>query len=104
LGLDIGGWPESRSPGATFNAVEVPGVRAGAGSPVRGVAVAHVSLEVAGRKPNVKRSGGQLKFCNMQPSVRGAADSIFGSEVDGSQHAVEMDDSRVRAMVCFAMS
>jgi hypothetical protein len=79
-------------------------VRAGAGSPVRGAAVAHVSLHVAGRKPNVKRSGGQLKFCNMQPSVRGAADIIFGSEVYGSQHAVEMDDSRVRAMVSFAMS
>jgi hypothetical protein len=79
-------------------------VRAGAGSPVRGAAVAHVSLHVAGRKPNVKRSGGQLKFCNMQPSVRGAADIIFGSEVYGSQHAVEMDDSRVRAMVSFARS
>ena len=34
---------------------------------------------------NVRGGGGQIKFCNMQSSVRGAADIIFGSEVYGSR-------------------
>ena len=53
---------------------------------------------------NVRGGGGQIKFCNMQSSVRGAADIIFGSEVYGSEHAVEMHDSRERAVISFAMS
>ena len=53
---------------------------------------------------NVRAAGGQIKFCNIEPSVRGAADVIFGAAVYGSQHAVEMHDSRARGLVSFAMS
>jgi anti-anti-sigma factor len=53
---------------------------------------------------NVRGAGGQIKFCNMEPSVRRAADIIFGTDIVGSQHAVEIHDSRVRAVVSFAMS
>jgi anti-anti-sigma factor len=53
---------------------------------------------------NVRVAGGQIKFCNMEPSVRRAADIIFGADVVGSEHAVEIHDSRVRAVLSFAMS
>jgi len=53
---------------------------------------------------NVRAAGGQIKFCNMEPSVRSAADVIFGADIVGSQHAVEVHESRVRALVSFAMS
>jgi anti-anti-sigma factor len=53
---------------------------------------------------NVRSAGGQIKFCNMEPTVRSAAEIIFGADVVGSQEAVEIHDSRVRALVSFAMS
>jgi hypothetical protein len=40
----------------------------------------------------------------MGPSVRRAADIIFGVAVVDSQHVVEILDSWVRAVVSFAMS
>jgi anti-anti-sigma factor len=52
----------------------------------------------------VRGAGGQIKFCCMDPSVRSAADVIFGADVVGSQNAVEIHESRVRAVVSFAMS
>jgi anti-anti-sigma factor len=52
----------------------------------------------------VRGAGGQIKFCNMAPSILAAADMIFGAEIVGSQLAVEIHDSRVRALVSFAMS
>ena len=52
----------------------------------------------------VRGAGGQIKFCNMEPSVRRAAEMIFGADVFGSQHSVEIHDSRARALVSFAMS
>jgi anti-anti-sigma factor len=53
---------------------------------------------------NVRAAGGQIKFCNMAPSILAAADMIFGADIVGSQVAVEIHDSRVRALVSFAMS
>ena len=53
---------------------------------------------------NVRGAGSQIKFCSMQPSVRAAADVIFGADIVGSQHAVEFHESRVKALVSFAMS
>jgi anti-anti-sigma factor len=53
---------------------------------------------------NVRGAGGQIKFCHMEPSVRRAAEIIFGADVVGSQHAVEIHESRDRALVSFAMS
>jgi hypothetical protein len=53
---------------------------------------------------NVRAAGGQIKFCNMEPSVRASADIIFGADVVGSQLAVEVHESRIRALVSFAMS
>jgi anti-anti-sigma regulatory factor len=53
---------------------------------------------------NMRGAGGQVKFCNMAPSVRSAADIIFGADIVGSQLAVEVHESRVKALVSFAMS
>jgi anti-anti-sigma factor len=53
---------------------------------------------------NVRGAGGQIKFCNMQPSVRSAADVIFGADIVGSQNAVEVHESRVKALASFVMS
>jgi anti-anti-sigma factor len=52
----------------------------------------------------IRGTGGQIKFCNMEPSVRRAAEIIFGADVVGSQHTIEIHDSRARALVSFAMS
>jgi anti-anti-sigma factor len=53
---------------------------------------------------NVRGAGSQIKFCSMQPSVRSAADVIFGADIVGSQHAVEVQESLAKALVSFAMS
>ncbi len=53
---------------------------------------------------NARGAGGQIEFCNMEPSVRSAADVIFGADVVGSRHAVEVHESRAGALVSFAMS
>jgi anti-sigma B factor antagonist len=53
---------------------------------------------------NVRSAGGQIKFCSMEPSVRQATTIIFGADVVGSQHSVEIYATRDAAVVSFAMS
>ena len=53
---------------------------------------------------NVKSAGGQIKFCNMAPSVERATNIIFSVDIVGSQNAVEIHDTRARALASFAMA
>jgi anti-sigma B factor antagonist len=53
---------------------------------------------------NVRAAGGRIKFCSMEPSVRQATTVIFGADVVGSQHSVEIYATRDAAVLSFAMS